>query len=142
MTAKEYLSQARYLDLRINSKIQQVASLNDLATKATSALTGMPRNPNHATSTMEEAIAKIIDLQSEINSDIDRLVDLKQKISTTIKAVANPEYHTLLEKRYLCFLSWEQIAVDMGYSIHHLYKLHSAALNICDGILKQDTKTH
>ena len=142
MTAKEYLSQARYLDLRINSKVQQVASLNDLATKATSTLTGMPRNPNHATSTMEEAIAKIIDLQSEINSDIDRLVDLKQEISTTIKAVSNPEYHTLLEKRYLCFLSWEQIAVDMGYSIHHLYKLHSAALNICDGILKQDTKTH
>ena len=142
MTAKEYLSQARHLDLRINSKVQQVASLNDLATKTTSVLTGMPHNPNHATSTMEEAIAKIIDLQSEINSDIDQLVELKQKISTTIKAVANPEYHTLLEKRYLCFLSWEQIAVDMGYSIHHLYKLHSVALNICDGLLKQDTKTH
>ena len=111
MTAKEYLSQARYLDLRINSKIQQVASLNDLATKATSALTGMPRNPNHATSTMEEAIAKIIDLQSEINSDIDRLVDLKQEITATIKAVDNNEYQTILEKRYLCFLSWEKIAV-------------------------------
>ena len=142
MTAKEYLSQARYLDLRINSKVQPVASLNDLATKATSVLTGMPHSPNHATSTMEEAIAKIIDLQSEINSDIDQLVDLKQEIAAKVNAVTNPEYHTLLEKRYLCFLSWEQIAVDMGYSIHHLYKLHSAALNICDGILKQDTKTH
>ena len=142
MTVKEYLSQARYLDQRINSKIQQVASLNDLATKATSVITGMPRNPNYAIASMEDAVTKIVDFQTEINRDIDRLVDLKQEISTTIKAVANPEYHTLLEKRYLCFLSWEQIAVDMGYSIHHLYKLHSAALNICDGILKQDTKTH
>ena len=87
MTVKEYLSQAKFLDQRINSKIQQVASLNDLATKATSALTGMPRNPNHATSTMEEAIAKIIDLQSEINSDIDRLVDLKQESSYNIVTV-------------------------------------------------------
>lgn len=128
MTAKEYLSQARYLDLRINSKIQQVASLNDLATKATSALTGMPRNPNHATSTMEEAIAKIIDLQSEINSDIDRLVDLKQEITATIKAVDNNEYQTILEKRYLCFLSWEKIAVDMGYSIRNVQILHGKAL--------------
>ena len=91
MTAKEYLSQARYLDLRINSKIQQVASLNDLATKATSTLTGMPHNPNRATSTMEETIAKIIDLQAEINRDIDRLVDLKQEITATIKAVDNNE---------------------------------------------------
>ena len=33
MTAKEYLSQAYRLDQRIDSKIEQVASLNDLATK-------------------------------------------------------------------------------------------------------------
>ena len=36
MTVVEYLSQAYRLDLRINSKIEQVASLNDLALKATS----------------------------------------------------------------------------------------------------------
>ena len=131
MTAKEYLSQARYLDMRINSKIQQVAALNDLATKATSTLTGMPHNPNHATSTMEEAIAKIIDLQSEINNDIDRLVDLKRDISGIIKAVGNTEYQTLLEKRYLCCLSWEQIAVDMKYDLRYLHKLHSRALREC-----------
>ena len=35
MTAKEYLSQARLLDARINAKIQQVSALNDLATHAT-----------------------------------------------------------------------------------------------------------
>ncbi len=128
MTAKEYLSQARYLDLRINSKIQQVASLNDLATKATSTLTGMPHNPNRATSTMEETIAKIIDLQAEINRDIDRLVDLKQEITATIKAVDNNEYQTILEKRYLCFLPWEKIAVDMGYSIRNVQILHGKAL--------------
>ena len=38
MTAKEYLKQARYLDERINMKIEQVASLHSLATKATSTL--------------------------------------------------------------------------------------------------------
>ena len=128
MTVKEYLSQAKFLDQRINSKIQQVAALNDLATKATSTLTGMPRNPNHATSTMEEAIAKIIDLQAEINSDIDTLVDQKRDLSATIKAVGNTEYQTVLEKRYLCFETWEQIAVSMNYEIRYLYKLHGKAL--------------
>ena len=33
MTAKEYLSQAYRLDQRIDGKIAQVASLNELATK-------------------------------------------------------------------------------------------------------------
>ena len=129
MTVKEYLSQAKFLDQRINSKIQQVAALNDLATKATSTLTGMPRNPNHATSTMEEAITKIIDLQAEINQDIDTLVDLKRDLSATIKAVGNTEYQTVLEKRYLCFQSWEQIAVEMGYALRWPYRIHGKALD-------------
>ena len=43
MTAKEYLSQAHHLDQRIDAKIAQVASLNELATKCTATLTGMPR---------------------------------------------------------------------------------------------------
>lgn len=138
MTAKEYLSQAYRLDQRINSKIEQVASLNDLATKCTSTLTGMPRNPNRASSTMADAVGKIIDLQNEINRDIDRLVDLKREIVTVIKAIENPEYQTLLEKRYLCFLTWEKIAVDMGYDLRWLYRIHKRAL---DEIRVPDSET-
>lgn len=130
MTVKEYLSQAKFLNQRISSKIQQVAALNDLATKATSTLTGMPHNPNHATSTMEETIAKIIDLQAEINRDIDRLVDLKKELFGTIKAVGDTEFQTILEKRYLCFQSWEKISVEMGYDLRWLYRLHGKALDV------------
>ena len=130
MTAKEYLSQAYRLDQRINSKLEQVASLNELATKCTSTLTGMPRNPNHGTSTMADAVAKIVDLQAEINCDIDHLVDLKRDMVRAIKAVDNTEYQTLLELRYLCFKTWEQIAVDMGYNVRHIYRLHDEAVNI------------
>ena len=128
MTAKEYLSQAYRLDQRIDSKIEQVASLNDLATKCTSTMTGMPRNPSGSTSTMADTVCKIIDLQAEINRDIDALVELKREIIGAIKAVENPEYQTLLEKRYLCFLHWEQIAVDMNYSMQHIHRMHSMAL--------------
>lgn len=128
MTAKEYLSQARFLDERINSKIQQVTSLNELATKCTSTLSDMPHNPNKCNSTMADAVCKIIDLQEEINRDIDRLVDLKREIMKVIKAVPDVEYQTILEKRYLCFISWEQIAVDMNYSIQHIHRMYSKAL--------------
>jgi hypothetical protein len=66
---------------------------------------------------MEMAITKIVDLQTEINSDIDRLVDLKQEIGATIKAVKDSELQTILEKRYLCFQSWEEIAAGMHYEM-------------------------
>ena len=128
MNAKEYLSQARYLDHSINSKIQQLDQLNDLATKATSVMTGMPHNPSGSTSQMADTIVKIIDLQDEINRDINTLVDLKAGIMKLIKSVSCREYQTILEKRYLCFLSWEKIAATMDYDIRWLYRLHGKAL--------------
>ena len=64
MTAKEFLSQARYLDMRINSKVEQIESLNDLATKCTSTITGMPRNPSASTSLMADAISFVILLEA------------------------------------------------------------------------------
>lgn len=136
MTAKEYLSQAHRLDQRIDAKIAQVASLNDLATKCTATLTGMPRNPNHGGSTMADAVCKIIDLQEEINRDIDHLVDLKREIVAVIKSVEDTEYQILLEKRYLCFHTWEQIAVDMHYSGKWVQKMHDRALDVVAEILK------
>lgn len=135
MTAKEYLGQARYLDNRINSKIQQVASLNDLATKCTATITGMPHSPNHSTSSMEDAITKIIDLQGEICKDMNLLVDIKAEIVALIKQVEDRDYQTLLEEHYLCFLPWERIAVDMGYDIRWVYRLHGKALKAVQEIL-------
>lgn len=124
MTAKEYLSQAYRLDQRINSKIEQVSSLHDLATKATSTLSDMPGNSTRNTHRMEDIIVKIVDLESEINGEIDRLVDLKTDMIRIINEVDNSEEQTLLELRYLCFKTWEQIAVDMGYSVENIYRLH------------------
>ena len=128
MTAKEYLSQAYRLDQRIRSKQEQIASLNDLATDCSATLTGMPRNPNRGGSRIADAVLKIIDLENEIAKDMERLVELKAEITTTIKAVECIEYQLILEKRYISDKSWPEIAVDLGYKMRHLYKLHDEAL--------------
>ena len=120
MTAKEYLSQAYRLDQRIDAKIEQVMSLRNLAAKATSTLSDAVPSGTRNVHRMEDIIIKIIDLENEVNADIDSLVALKHEITRIIKAVPNLEYQTLLELRYLCFKSWEQIAIEMNYSIQHI----------------------
>ena len=128
MTAKEYLGQAYRLDQRINSKLEQVMSLRDLATKATSTLSDVAPSGTRNVHRMEDIIVKIVDLENEINRDIDNLVDLKREMVSVIKAVTDPELQTLLELRYLCFKSWEQIAVEMEYSIQHIFRLHDKSI--------------
>ena len=128
MTAKEYLGQAYRLDQRINSKLEQVLSLRELTTKATATMSDMPGGGSRNVYKMQDIIGKIVDLENEINADIDKLVDLKREMVAVIKAVEHPEYQTLLELRHLCFKTWEQIAVEMGYSLEHTIRMHRKAL--------------
>ena len=136
MNAKEYLKQAFYLDKRINSKLEQVESLSALATKATTTLSDMPKDPNKGISRLGDTIAKIIDLQEEINKDIDKLVDLKAEIVGIIKRIDNKELQVILEKRYLCFETGEKIAVEMTYDIRHIHRLHNLGLKETSKLLK------
>ena len=128
MSTKDYLSQAYRIDQRINSKLAQVMSLRDLLGKATGTLSGTPKAATHDPHSMEDTIAKMVDLENEINEDIDALVDLKAEIMRRIKRVENTEYQTILELRYLCFKRWEEVSVELGYSMQHLFRLHDEAL--------------
>ena len=128
MTAKEYLNQAYWLDKRIDSKLEQLSALKDMATKTTSVMSDDVVSHTRNVHSMQDVIAKIIDMQAEINADIDHLVDLKREIMQVIKAVQNPEHQTLLELRYLCFRSWEYVAEELGYNVRHVYRLHDEAV--------------
>lgn len=136
MKAKEYLGQAYLLDQRINSQLEQLTALNDLATKCTSMISDMPRNPNRGGSSMADMVVKIVDLQEEINRDVDALVDLKMEIIGVIRSVEKKEYRVLLELRYLCFKSWEDIAAEMNYSVRWVHIMISRALAAVDRILE------
>ena len=128
MTSKEYLEQAVYLDQRINSKLTQVENLRRLATKVTTVYSDAPSNPAPDCQRLEKTIAKIIDLENDINNDIDRLVDLKKEITETINKIPDLRHRTILEMRYLSFRTWEQIAVALSLDLRWVHRLHSRAL--------------
>ena len=110
MNAKEYLSQAFRLDQKINSKLEQVSKLRNLSMKASGLRLAERISGTKEHSLMESALVKMIDLEYEINADIDRLVDLKREMATLIERVNDPSQRLLLEMRYLCGNTWEDIA--------------------------------
>ena len=142
MKAKEFLNQAYLLDQRIKSKSEQIQSLNELATKCTVTLTGMPRNSNHGDSTMADAVCKIIDLQNEIAADMDRLVQIKKDIVDVIGKVNDVKFRILLEKRYLCGETWEEITVSLYHNRRWVFRLHDKALDEVQKILDSGETSH
>ena len=137
MTAKEYLSQAFYINQRINSKLQQIEDLKLLATKVTAVISDLPKNPTKNTNGLSETVTKILELEQEVSEDIDQLLKLKREITQVIERVPKSEYRLLLEKRYLHCERWEKIAVELDHSIQHIYRIHSAALNSAGKYLPQ-----
>jgi hypothetical protein len=135
MTAKEYLSQAYRLDLRIQSKKNQIASLESIAMNCTPAVTEMPRNPSTSVSPMADAVCKIVDIKNDLRDEITELLNYKISILEIIHGVKNLEYQLILEKRYLCYQRWEDIACDLNYSVSWVLKLHRKALRAVDAVM-------
>ena len=128
MGAVEFLSQAYHIDLRINSKLEQLESLNSLAAKATTTFGNEPVRGSRDVHRREAVICKIIDLQNEINDDIDRLVDIKREVREMIESVPSVDGRTILEMRYINYRKWEEIAVSMHYVLRNVRYIHDRAI--------------
>ncbi len=129
MTAKEYLNQARVLDMLINAKQSELYSLKLMATSISSPVISEKVQSGGENNTMR-IIDKIVDLQNEINLEIDKLVTLKSEIREKIGNVYNQKFITLLTDKYINGFTLEQIAERMDISYTTICKLHGEALEI------------
>lgn len=125
MTARAFLSRARTLDGEIDCKLEQVMRLRSRLTSCTRLLTDVPGG---GTTDWTDTVARVLELEEEINGDINRLIDLKREIRERIDAVENPTHRQLLELRYLCGMSWRKIAGKMHYSEDWVKEMHTHAL--------------
>ena len=137
MTATEYLGQAYRLDQRINSKLQQVESLRSLTRKVTASYDGETVFHTRNVTSLEDTIFRLMEAEEELNRQIDELVVLKMDISRMIDRVRNESLRLILEKRYLCFLQWDQIAAEMHYSRRWVLKRHARAVEVVDKLMTE-----
>lgn len=137
MTAKEYLGQAYRLDQRINSKLQQVDSLRSLTQKITASYDGEVVSHTRNVTSLQDTIIRLMEAEEELNRQIDELVDLKMDIARLIDQVHNESFRLILEKRYLCFLQWDQIAAEMHYSRRWVLNKHDRAVEVVDKLMTE-----
>ena len=130
MNAKEYLQQAYRIDVKIKDKNLELENLRELSTSVSSPT--ITDNGGASKSTKPDKVGRIVgrivDLEREIKSEINRYFDLKSEINEKINLVADETLQSLLFKRYILCQSWKYIAVDMGYTYRHTLLLHSNAL--------------
>lgn len=139
MKAYEYLGRALQLDRQIDCKLDQIERLRSLTQRVTASYgdSGASHSSGGSSSPMEDAIIRLMEAQDELNVQIAQLIDVKAEIQRTIQQVGDARLRLLLEKRYLCCMAWEAIAVDMGCSYRWLMTLHNDALSAVDRLLEK-----
>lgn len=127
--AKVYLNKIKECDDKINAKLAEIDHLYELATRITPYIKeNAGASPGGNQDKLGEAVSKIADLRSEVNRDIDSLVDMKRKIIGMMEKLKNPDHYRVLHFRYILYYTFERTATEMNYSYRGICYLHGRAL--------------
>jgi hypothetical protein len=130
MTAKQYLRQALRLNEKIDANMLELERLRALATAVSSPDLSQDRvRASGVSDRIGNIVAKIVDLEEKINAEIDKFVGLKKEIRERLSMMPDDDLRLILQKRYINFQKWEQIAVDMNFTFQWVHVLHKRALN-------------
>ena len=126
MTAKEYLKRYRFINASVKSKLLQKDELRYYAQRL-SPSARFDKSGN-VTDKVGRTVAKIVDLERAIQSDIDELVAAGENIRRAINRIDDERMRLILTMRYINGDSWEKIAETLHTDLRWIYRLHGRAL--------------
>lgn len=126
--AKDYFAQIRKTDRLIQRLTDTVNTLRSGLTSQSYELKPDKVQTSGAKDTLGETIVKIMSLEDNINARIDELVDMKQEAFTMINRIPDLDQQNILIGRYIQLKKWEDIALELNFSIQWVYELHGKGL--------------
>ena len=126
--AKSYLRQVEKLDARIKNKLIERQQWKDIALGITANIGGERVQSSGGKQKMADAVIRCVDMEAEINSLIDELINTKQDVISTIEKLDSPTEYDVLHKRYIQYLSLQDIADHFHKEYGWATTVHGRAL--------------
>lgn len=123
---KAVLLEYQAIERRIKRLQSEKQGWLEKATAVSPNLSDMPKGGG--TDKIQNAVCRIADIEQKINRDIDRQIDLRERIEAAVCAISDGRLRDLMRYRYIDGMTWEQIAVEMHYSYVHICRMHGQAL--------------
>ena len=111
--------------VQIVEELQRVESLMNGPRGAN--LDGMPKSPG-AGDPVLGIVSQHIALEERYRAQLERLAAAQTEIEDMIEAL-DPMARTLMRRRYIDGLTWEEVGVAIGYSGRQAHNIHDKALN-------------
>lgn len=128
MDTKTYLQQISRLDRMVKNKLSELAELKELSC-GISAVTNEERvQTSGDKDRLGNVVAKIVDMENEIDELVDQFVDLKKDILQMLSMLENQKHKQILFKKYFEYKSIYTIADELEMSDRGCKKAHKRAL--------------
>lgn len=128
MTTKQYLNQIDRINRMINNKLAEIYQLKTMVCSISVSANEDKVQSSSDKDKLGSAVAKIVDLENEINKAIDVYVDKKERIVSQIDSIKDIMEYQVLFSRYIENKTFEQIAEDNDYSVRQILRIHGNAL--------------
>ena len=128
MDAKNYLRQVEMLDVRIQNKLIERQQWRDIALGVTASVDGERIQASTSQQKMANAIEKCVDMESEIDALVDELITTKRDVIAVIEKLDSPTEYDILHKRYIQFLTLQEIADAYNRDYGWVTTTHGRAL--------------
>lgn len=110
MDAKEFLRQVKKLDLQIKNKLIERQQWKDIALGITVSMEGERVQSSSSQQKMADAVERCVDMEAEIDSLVDKLIDTKKEVVQTIEQLDSPTEYDVLHRRYIQYQSLQDVA--------------------------------
>lgn len=134
MRAQQYLEQVDKLEALIQNKQIEKAQWKDIALSITGKYEGERVQSSGSKQKMSDAVNRIIQIDREIDSLIDRQIDSRLEIISTIEQLKTTEYD-LLHKIYIQHMTFKEVAAAKDKSVSWATTVHGRALQSLQRIL-------
>lgn len=142
MDAKEFLSQPKKLDLLIKNKLIEKQQWRDLALGITANMEGERVQSSGSKQKMAEAITKCIDVEAEIDSLIDRLIDKKKEVIQVIEQLDSPIEYDIMHRLYVQYMTLQDVADHYKKEYGWATTTHGRALKSVQEIREKEEGKH
>ena len=128
MDTKQYLSQIKRLDRQIQNKLSELYNLKMMASSISVSNECERVQTSGNKDQLGAVVAKIVDMEKEVDKMVDLFVDTRSKIISQIDSMDDLDSYDILSMRYVAGKTFHEISEKTNWSIRKVFSLHGKAL--------------
>lgn len=128
MDTKQYLSQIKRLDRQIQNKLSELYNLKMMASSISVSNEGERVQTSGNKDQLGAVVAKIVDMEKEVDKMVDLFVYTRNKIISQIDSMDDLDSYDILSMRYVAGKTFHEISEKTHWSIRKVFSLHGKAL--------------